>query len=359
MQRRTFRTWFSIAPVALSFALATVFAGSVAEGATLRVAGNGTDSSACGQGQQPCRSIGRAIANAASGDEIVIGPGRYGDLNDNGIFGETGEEAAEAGFGCFCMIRIDKALTLRSRDGAFTAILDAAGAAMAVIRVLADDVLIGGSGTGLTLTGSGSGISGLVVVNASGVTISDLVLTGNGLDGIDIFGGTGNALRRNLAMGNGQAGFAVLGGSSHVLHENVSNLNSVGYWFNGGSGHELRGNLAIANHLQGLLLGDAGVVVDGNAVIGNHRTGIHVLGSVPVVRHNNIYANHDSTAGSINNCGLTNHSGGTLDATENFWGAAAGPGPNPADAVCNSAGSVTISDPVAPAEFRVRVRLRP
>ena len=61
---------------------------------TLSVANNGLDSATCGSSAAPCRSISQAIANASEGDTIVVGPGRYGDLNGNRIFGEVGEETA-------------------------------------------------------------------------------------------------------------------------------------------------------------------------------------------------------------------------------------------------------------------------
>ena len=40
----------------------------------------------------PCRSISRGIANAADGDTIVVGPGRYGDLDRDGTLSEPNEE---------------------------------------------------------------------------------------------------------------------------------------------------------------------------------------------------------------------------------------------------------------------------
>ena len=60
---------------------------------TRRVANNGVDSASCGTSANPCRSITQAIANAADGDRIVVGPGTYGDLNNDGVLGNSpGEE---------------------------------------------------------------------------------------------------------------------------------------------------------------------------------------------------------------------------------------------------------------------------
>src|SRR5258706_5326104 len=97
-----------------------------AQAATKFVANNGIDSSVCGTtAATACRSISQAIANAADGDVIVVGPGRYGDLNDDGVFGDPGEEFFPGP--CGCMIQVNKSVTIISRDGAASTILDAAG----------------------------------------------------------------------------------------------------------------------------------------------------------------------------------------------------------------------------------------
>src|SRR6516162_4268083 len=57
---------------------------SLAHGGTLYVANNGLDGPACGPKTTPCRSITHGISNAAAGDTIIVGPGLYGDLNDDG-----------------------------------------------------------------------------------------------------------------------------------------------------------------------------------------------------------------------------------------------------------------------------------
>lgn len=43
----------------------------------------GVDESTCGTNASPCRSISQAIVNASAGDAIHVGPGRYGDLDEN------------------------------------------------------------------------------------------------------------------------------------------------------------------------------------------------------------------------------------------------------------------------------------
>ena len=53
--------------------------------ATLYARTNGTDTAGCGSSSHPCRTISAAVRAAADGDRIVVGPGRYGDLNGNGV----------------------------------------------------------------------------------------------------------------------------------------------------------------------------------------------------------------------------------------------------------------------------------
>src|SRR5262249_39265214 len=98
--------------------------------------------------------------------------------------------------------------------------------------------------------------------------------------------------------------------------------------------------------------------------IGNEGAGFffHAVtpGKVPIVRSNNISDNRgrvllDRTSGS--GCGLINESGQKVDAIRNFWGRAAGPGPNPGDLAGPSSGcdrgtgSVTLVTPFATTAF--------
>src|SRR5687767_3966618 len=76
---------------------------------TLYVANDGFDESGCGTRSAPCRSISEAIAQASPRDTINVGPGAYGDLNEDGSFDGPGEEAAEIGADtCNCVIKVDK-----------------------------------------------------------------------------------------------------------------------------------------------------------------------------------------------------------------------------------------------------------
>src|SRR5687768_2789620 len=70
----------------------------------VHVANNGVDTSTCGARDDPCRSITQAIANAKAGDTLLVGPGRYGDVNGNDVLGEPEEEMPAAD--CRCAVHI-------------------------------------------------------------------------------------------------------------------------------------------------------------------------------------------------------------------------------------------------------------
>lgn len=334
------------------------------------VANNGVDGPACGTLAAPCRSISQAIANANARDTISVGPGRYGDLNDNGTFGEAGEETAPPA--CNCMIDVDKKLTILSRDGALSTILDPNGANLdAVVRIDADGTVFGRSKTGFMLMGVNNGI--FVPASVNGVSIAGNFVTGNANRGFSIDGGT-VTLHDNLAIAN-VVGFS-LNGSGSSTKNNFASLNSNRGFDIAGSGHVLNGNIAMNNNLFGFaitLSSATSPVTDfsKNQALANGISGILVSrqtfgGSASAVLHaNNIFSNGFLAA----NCGVTvqNDDGSqslTVDASGNFWGAATGaPGPDPADdagGVCDSTAGGAISlttAPVAAKEVRVKLDL--
>ena len=92
-----------------------------------------------------------------------MGPGRY----------SPAEEADEAGFGCFCMIRVSKQVAIESTDGAATTVLDAEGADLRAVLIEADSVTFGSPGHGFTVTRArrdGVSLRGNLTTSASRVT---------------------------------------------------------------------------------------------------------------------------------------------------------------------------------------------
>lgn len=302
---------------------------------TILVAANGVDSLSCGSAGDPCRSIRQGIDNAVDGDSIVVGPGRYGDNNNNGIFGEDGEEEADLNGACDCLLRVDKSVRIVSRDGAAATVLHAGWLPMQIVRIYSSYTTFGEPGHGFTLTGStASAISGLSTGPETGFNIiAGNIVSNNSGNGVRIFGGQ-QTVAANVFTTNGAAGFQSGGGqeaSGLQLLNNVAVGNTTGFDVSTPYA-TVRGNRASDNRGSGFLVTKEGAVVEGNVAVSNKATGIVIdrdAGLAPaVVRYNNIYDNSFEPAF---NCGVTNLSTVTIDATQNFWGAASGPGANPAD----------------------------
>src|SRR5579872_1182599 len=117
-----------------------------------------------------------------------------------------------------------------------------------------------------------------------------------------------------------------------------------------GQGYQIRNNSVLGNAAEGILIdgrsqpaaGD--VQITGNTIVGNIGAGIILLAGPTgnVIRGNNIWGNWGAGSiaaapplGSFLNCGVVNDGGGgpvpATDVTNNFWGSATGPGPDPAD----------------------------
>jgi hypothetical protein len=322
------------------------------------VANNAIDSSTCGTRSEPCRSVSRAIDHANSGDTIVVGPGSYGDLNGDGDFDDPGEEDAEVG--CWCMILIDKRLTLVSQDGAGMTILDAARNDVDVVRITADKVIFGLKNKGFTLTSAGGGIPGVegnmgLNVVAASVKIRGNLARGNTSAGFligDSVNVSGHTVKDNIATGNGAAGFTT-SGAGHNVRNNIANGNlGSGFSIFGDGQNYYHNNVSVGNGRAGFtisLLPGASLRFYRNSAIGNTGVGIYVSQRAENVEinRNNIFGNLGVEPSPTPNCGLVNQSSSTIDATKNFWGAASGPGSDPADDAgpgsgCDVFGSSTV-----------------
>ena len=343
---RTRRLWFSLL---LTLVLVAVAPGA-ASAVTLHVANNGEDSDGCGAEGSPCRSISRAIANADRGDTIIVGPGRYGDLDGDGAFGGTGEETAPAE--CGCMIEVNKRLTLQSRDGAGVTVLDAGGAGVNVVRIFAGFVIFGGDGKGFTLTRGNGGLE--VPLGALGLRAEGNLAVRNARDG---FAGQLGRLKNNVALANGHNGFFVL--TAVELTGNLAIANGLdGFGLTAGASRSsLTGNLAVANRAHGVFIVGRDTTLRRNAVLGNRRFGIALLTDAVTITENNIYGNNSQEFNGLTNCGLHMAVDGSLDVTNNSWGSADGPGPDPADAICNPGGARIDSEPFAVRAFRTDAQL--
>jgi parallel beta-helix repeat protein len=327
---------------------------SLAQAATLHVANNGVDGPECGAAATPCRSISKAIALASDGDEIVVGPGHYGDLDDDGMFEPAaGEEAAQVGTGCHCMINVDKRLTIRSRAGSAATVLEAGGAAIHAVSITADEATFGTPTKGFTLTGVGSSArAGLAIASTTvGVKVQGCQAVGNAGRGFEAQG-QGHILAGNLAMLNATGGFTV-SCTECTVSGNVATANDGEGFAVDGSANTVRDNVAVRNGSNGFDIEGRGHVVRHNSAIANEAAGFLVFTSDLLITANNIFANAVAQPMQGRNLGLHNRSLAELTADGNYWGAATGPGADPADDVYSSMWGTADVAPFARKPFAV------
>lgn len=323
--------------------------------ATLHVRNNGVDTATCGAVAAPCRSISRGVANAAARDRILVGPGLYGDINGNGILGEPGEEAAGG-----IMILVNKPLTLESEAGAGATVIDAGTTDSGIIVVISGGSVIGTAGNGFTFSG-GPGSAGLVTSNGSPFT-SEMTASGNMAVntqiGFTLFAGDVGkyTLTDNLAI-RCFIGFLSHNGSGHAFKRNTAVGNQAWGFLMEGGGHSFADNLGIGNGYGWEIHGpaDPAFTFTGNTAIGNTLAGLTFLdGAVATLTHTNIFGNGQA----LTNCGIFAAPGTLVNAPTNFFGAATGPGPDPADSACASPGSTLLVAPFAPLEFPIATTWR-
>jgi hypothetical protein len=353
-------------------------ASAAGTGGLIQVANNGLDTATCGSRTAPCRSIGRGIERATAGDTVLVGPGKYGDLNEDGILGGPGEESGLNN----SALRIDKAVRVVSSAGAALTVIDGGGGASlySTVKIDGSNVIFGEVEGGFTLTGAESG---LLTDGYTGVHIVGNIATGARANGFWVNAGGAVSgvidVSYNIAHDNGQAGFiagSLLESSRVILRYNKSYSNSTGILSATFGRHEIAYNEVSNNANTGISvdftpsfihhnivsgndrgissnswspdrLPSAGPVLYRNSLIGNTRFGILVTSGPPVrtvVKENNFFGNGVSTDEFGANCGLANFTGETLNAVNSYWGAATGPGAEPADVACGN-------DPVTTTPF--------
>jgi hypothetical protein len=289
---------------------------------TVYVANDGLDGAACGAKTAACRSISQGILRAAAGDTVLVGPGRYGDLDGDGVLGEPGEEA-----GIEAVVDVNKAVRVYSSDGADSTAITAVGIppAASYVRISANDVVFGrrnggftivgeGQATGVSAVGAGASVVGNVAValgRGFHVASENAVVTDNRASacgsGMELYG-TGCVAERNALVGNSGNGIRVEGVGC-TLDANVTVANGAG--INGDS---------------------TDVTIRRSLVAGNLESGASLVGSGYDVEASSFFGNGDGLP--LNpNCAILGET--TLDATGNYWGSPLGPGHDPADLVCS------------------------
>jgi hypothetical protein len=311
--------------------------------ATLVVATNGSDGGSCGADTAPCRSLSRAIANAANGDEIIVGPGTYGDVDDDGIFTPgVGDETPSGG----AMIAVTKQLSIVSRDGAAATVIRFAdgGVASVAVSLSTTGVTFGQRNRGFSVVGDNAACNIGIRSTANLSRIEGNVVTqcGRGVQAT----GAGVGVSYNRATANSDLGFVVQSDGAVVTHNGAVS--------NGGTGFvveslkwRMTNNVATNN-------GSDGTTVDGNGqftnnvMIGNKTCGLGINGFL-VAGFVDLTITRNSFYGNLGNCATFNNTFTVIDARRNFWGASTGPGADPADA---NMGNQTLVTPALETEPR-------
>jgi len=351
--------------------LAAMFlAAASAHATTHYVANNGDDSTfcglqvingfTCGAKATPCRSIQCAIREADPGDTIIVGPGRYGDLNADGDLADRGDEFGSSG--CGCMVSVTKSLRIVSSAGAASTVIDARSVSVDRNVLILASGEFGQSGKGFTVTsskrqgGHGIEIEGPDVKIRGNQAVATLVQPFSELQplpgtGIRAFAGGTALIEGNQVLGQWSWSGIAAGGTKTVRKNQVSVTSSIGVFAEGGA--VVLGNIVSGANIGIDLVGAASAF--GNAVLGA-GDGIHASddGLAPfsgLIQRNNLMGSRF--------CGVLNEGESTLNATSNYWGVATGPGPGPADDVCNADGLTTITTPFATKPFPVSAPIRP
>jgi hypothetical protein len=317
---------------------------------TIHVANNGLDQVKCGSETAPCRTIGRGIAAAPPGAVVAVQPGIYGDVDEDGVVAGTGEDEAAAS--ATEMLLLDKPVTVKSTAGPAATVIRCPSSGARFVTIDGVAAAFGTKVNGFTLLGC------TVLVDAGAGTASvsgNRLIASAPLSGIEVFSGVGVTIANNHCIG-WAVGIDVAGTIDARLVGNVLAGNRVGIEA-GGAGTQLLANVVVGNAIAGLILegtiNDAGepLLVERNAVIGNATSANPLArGAIEIafdpeqvaINGNNIFGN----AAPAENCGILDLSGDdavVLDATGNFWGAATGPGPNPADIPCPNGGVMDVS----------------
>jgi nitrous oxidase accessory protein NosD len=289
--------------LSLVVALATlVLAVNPAAAAVRYVAANGVDDpSICGPLGRPCRTIGGALVAAAPGDRIVVGPGLYGPFV------------------------LDRPVTLESTAGAGATVVEgelSSQDATIAIAGAGEGAVIGRPSKGFTIRGAQFG----VLVEAAAVAIQDSIVSGVQRAVL----ATGAA--SNLALtGNLLSPSVIADGAGTSIVQNVIHSGTIGVDL-GGPGSVVRDNVITGHSLNGVAISAVPAEIRRNTFTNNAiAIDVKLIGvSAGVVVTSNNFLGHTT-------CAITNRTAGELVATGNYWGAATGPGPDPADQPCSGA----------------------
>jgi hypothetical protein len=336
----------------LVLSFAALVAAAPAGAATLYVGQEGLDEPGCGTRTARCRSISQAITLAGNGDTVLVGPGHYGDVNVDGDFADSGDEAAELGSGCDCMIAVPKELAIVSEAGAGATVIDGRGITPRIVAIAASGVVFGRRNQGFTVRNQGPNQLPAAVetgLDTAGVSIAGNVIedgTGMGLR----FQGSGHSASDNRFHGN--VSNVLVEATNVRLARNVSSGADFGLELRG-AGAVVTDDVVVANGI-GVIV-EAASTLERVAVVGNTSIGVLVqVAGGATLRGGRIVGNGEN-GDPVDNCGVFIVAL-PFEATGVWWGAPDGPGANPADVICTE---LTLPETPEGAKKAAKLRVKP
>jgi hypothetical protein len=310
-----------IVRVALAYcALATLSAAAHAQGAIRFVATTGSDANNCTRAK-PCRTLQRGVAALTSlGGEVQI--------LDSGEYGPT--------------VYISKSVTISADGVSATVATPTAGQTSVIINNASAVVAL----RGLLITGGGSGLRAITIVNAAAVHIENCEVERYAADGILVhnvaaemfvsgsvsrlnagrgfaYAGTAGAklsidnshfddntglgvhisgsvetsISDSVIAGNGSHGFYQAGGTSNVTRTTSAHNAGVGFGLSSGQ-MTLEESIANANTTVGLFVAAGATGRISNSTFSNNSSGILNNGTVETRGNNTIAGSGTPVAGN-------------------------------------------------------------
>jgi len=319
---------------------------------------------------------------------VWVRAGKYGDLNNNGVSDAPGEEQPITGEAIDCMLCIFKSVRVLSVYGSAVTVIDTGTNFSVAVAMQADGAVFGLQGHGFTVkgggftgvemrTGSYSKVVSNIVENGihgsachGPIYIQDNLVTHSGGDGIVVIAEDNCPsagpiyVNGNIVTDSSGSGFALASIDIVQFVGNVSSHNQTGVRVItvapiGEAKGVIAQNAFVDNQDAGIHFAEGGATVTGNTILGNQGPGVRVSVANPrniVLHQNDIYGN--DSASTPANCGVINTSAFPVDAKNNYWGSAAGPGVDPADKAgpgsdCDLGAGVTTVKPFAPTLFPI------
>lgn len=349
-------------------------------GATLHVANNGVDAPGCGTDTAPCRSISAAIDAAAQDDVVLVRPGKYGDLDGDGVLGSPGEETGNYNGAVY----INKRIKLLSTEGAGATVIRGISSVPFVVYMDVSGAQFGERNQGFTVYGANS--FGVSNNNMSGGKVAGNIAQGMAVGFYIISTGAEVEVSHNTAIHNYAIG--IVGATSGettgatFIHHNtvVGEDNSTGIAAEGVGAHRVVANTISNNQIglqvavgpsrssQNIITENFYAVAYGgqcigcnpapagtptvvrNSLIGNRNAALWVsqVAEFPITfRSNNIFGNGYG-------CGINTSTTVAIDARQNYWGSSTGPSYQaPANGVC-STNDVVRTQPFSPTEISLK-----